>query len=270
MEKVSVIMPVYNAGKFLKHSIHSVQLQTYDNWELLIVNDASTDESLAEAKSFAEKDSRIKVFDMHENLGVGACRNFAIARASGRYLAFLDADDLWSKRKLEKHVSFMQENDYALSHTSFAYIDEKGKFLPTGQVIVDRDVNMALYMKTTQIGMSSVMIDHQKIKEVRFPEDRKLCEDATTWMRYLRKGLLFHGLNDVLLLYRIRNKQLSGNKPKMALNTFKRYMKEKKIALYKRFYYFMHYAYNGLEKRLKAQDIDKAQIFKDFNCNQRP
>jgi len=269
MEKVSVIMPVYNCEKFLKYAIHSVQRQTNENWELIVIDDASSDASLDEVLKFAKQDKRIQVCSMTYNQGVGACRNIGIKHATGKYLAFLDADDLWSKHKLQKQVSFMQEHDYGLSHTGFAYINEKGQLMPTGIVRVDENVNLLKYMKTTQVGMSTVMIDRTKFPDVAFPEDRKLCEDATTWISLLRKGAYFHGVDDVLMLYRVRENQLSGNKLKMAKNTLYRYLNEKSIPFYQRPYCFLNYAYNGFAKRLSKNDLNQSVILDSFNCRER-
>lgn len=269
MEKVSVIMPAYNCEKFIGHSIESVQNQTYKNWELLIVDDGSKDESLNIAKKYAEEDKRIKIIKMSQNSGVSICRNLAIAKADGRFLAFIDSDDLWSVNKLEHQIAFMQQYNAALSHTAYGFMDEKGYAMKKGKVNVDLNVDRKKYMKTTQIGMSSVMIDTQKVKSIKFPPDRKLCEDARLWMNYLREGMLFHGLNEMLVLYRIRNNQLSCNKMKMALNTLKRYWNEKDIPACKRLYYFLNYATNGIRKRLRKTDNIDNEVIKEFNCKRR-
>ncbi|MCI5544836.1 MAG: glycosyltransferase family 2 protein [Azospirillum sp.] len=264
MDKVSVIMPLYNSQSFVEAAVKSVQCQTYQNWELLIVDDASTDNSLAEARKFEKTDARIKVFASEKNRGVSASRNFAIKHASGRYVAFLDSDDLWSKHKLAKQIEFMKQNNAALSHTAYAFMNEDGKIKHSGKVNVDKNVDLAKYMKTTQIGMSSVMVDRRQIQTIHFPDDRKLCEDARVWMGYMREGYNFSGLNEVLSLYRIRDKQLSKNKVKMAANTLQRYWNEKNLPAYKRLYYFLHYACNGVEKRLRPTKLDMKTVIKNF------
>ncbi len=269
MEKVSVIMPAYNCEKFLKHAVHSVQAQTYSDWELIIIDDASRDDTFVEAQKLAATDERIKVYSLEQNKGVSFCRNFAIAQAQGRYLAFLDSDDLWSKDKLTRQIAFMQSKNVALSHTSYAFMNEKGFVMKNGKVNVDEEVDLQKYMKTTQIGMSSVIIDRNQIGKVQFPEDRQLCEDARVWMAYLRQGKKFCGLNEVLTLYRVRGSQLSGNKMKMAENTLKRYWHEKNLPAYKRLYYFLNYACNGIQKRLRSTQPDVKDISSRFNCNKR-
>lgn len=269
MEKVSIIMPLYNCEKFLKHSIQSVQNQTYDNWELIIVDDASTDNSLEEAQLLAEKDSHIHIHSLTQNKGVGYARNVAISFAKGRYLAFLDSDDLWAKHKLEKQIDFMQSDDIGLSHTGYAFIDEKGQLLPTGIIHVDQSVNLLRYLKTTQIGMSTVMIDRKKFPNISFPSDRRLSEDASTWVPLLRQGEYFHGMDEVLMLYRVRENQLSSNKIKMAKRTFQRYMNEDSIPFYKRLSCFFNYAYHGVEKRVTNNNLNQALILENFNCRAR-
>lgn len=198
MDKVSVIIPVYNCEKFLKHTVQSVLNQSFQNWEAIIVNDASTDGSLAAAREFSVSDPRIRVVSQEKNSGVGACRNRGMALAGGRYLAFLDSDDLWSKEKLSRQLAFMRQNNAAASHTGYAFMSEKGEVLVKGKVSVDREIGLEQYMKTTQIGMSTVMIDRQKIPDLKFPEERELCEDARAWVSLFHRGYRFHGLNEVL------------------------------------------------------------------------
>lgn len=266
MVKVSVIVPVYNCRKYLKHTIASIENQTYKNWEVLIVDDASTDGSAEEIDRLAADNPKIKVWHLSENHGVSYCRNFAMEQAEGRYLAFLDADDLWSKDKLSQQLFVMERDNLALSHTGYAFMNEKGFVLPVGKVQTDQQLDLASYMKTTQIGMSTVMIDRKKAGAFHFPEDRELCEDARVWMHFLRKGMNFSGINDVLTLYRVRSNQLSKNKMKMAVNTLKRYWNERNLSAYKRLWYFINYAYNGARKRLQRSQLDLALLQK-FNCN---
>lgn len=268
MEKISVIIPLYNCEKFIRQTLGSVQNQTYSDWEAIVVDDASTDNSRQEVEKLAQKDNRIKIYSQPQNRGVGACRNLAIRKASGRYLAFLDSDDLWSRLKLEQQLRFMQQNNLAASHTAFAFMSEQGIVLDKGKVEVDRELGMARYMKTTQIGMSTVMIDRQKIPDLRFPEERELCEDAKAWMGLFHKGVKFGGLNDVLLLYRVRQNQLSGNKLHMAMNTLRRYMREDNLPAYKRLYYFLNYACNGVMKRMNKTQLPK-EVIRNFNCKER-
>ena len=132
----------------------------------------------------------------------------------------------------------------------------------------DECIDMKRYMKTSQIGMSTVMIDREKVKDVQFPNDRKLCEDARLWMKYLRRGEKFYGLNKILLLYRIRSNQLSRHKHKMAWQAFKRFMSETSISPVERISCYAVYAKNALKKYKSKSHVDMAYIKDQFNCKQ--
>ena len=266
MVNVSIILPAYNCEEYIRHTIRSVQNQEYHNWELIIVNDASTDNTLAEIEKCALNDNRIRVISHQKNQGVAAARNTAIAEANGRFLAFIDADDLWSKEKLSRQLYFMHVKNAALSHTAFAFINAKGEIAKQGQTAVDEKIDMQTYMKTSQIRMSTVMIDRTLVKDVHFPEDRKLCEDARLWMDYLRSGEHFYGLNQVLMLYRVRPNQLSRRKDKMALSAFKRYMSEKSLSKKERISCFAHYARSALKIWKPKNNVDIKNIKENFNC----
>ena len=267
MDKVSIILPVYNCEKYVRQTIESVLNQDYKNWELIIVNDASTDHSLEEITKYTEKDSRIKVHSLPINKGVASARNKALEHADGRYVAFIDADDLWAKNKLSSQIVFMRKHNAGLSHTSYGFLTEEGQLRNRGQVNVDECIDIKRYMQTSQIGMSTVMIDREKIKYIQFPADRKLCEDARLWMKYLREGKRFYGLNKILSLYRVRENQLSKRKDRMAWATFKRFMSEKSISPIERISCYISYAHNGIKKRAKKNIVDMKYIKDQFNCN---
>ena len=269
MDKVSIVLPLYNCEKYVRHTIKSVQDQDYENWELIIVNDASTDASLAEAEKFAVKDPRIKIISLERNVGAGAARNVAVQNASGRYIAFIDSDDLWAKEKLSHQIAFMQNHNAPLSHTAFAFINEEGKIAKQGESHVDEKINMKRYMKTSQIRIPSVIIDRKQVSHIYFPEDRALCEDARLWMHYFRKGQLFYGLDQVLLLIRIRPDQLSRRKDKMAFLAFKRFMNEKSLSKTDRILCFLNYAGHAVNIWRHKRNVDIDYIKHHFNCNSR-
>ena len=255
MDKVSIILPAYNCEAYLKHTLVSVKNQNYKNWELLLVDD----------DRFAAQDERIKVTHLAENVGVGAARNIAIAQAKGRYIAFIDGDDLWAKEKLSRQIVFMRKHNAALSHTASAYLSADGDILPRGQANTAERVTIKDYMNNSQILTSTVMIDRQKIKDIHFPEDRELCEDARLWMNYLRQGEPFYGLNQVLMAYRVRPNQLSRRKDKMAWAAFKRFMSEESLSPLERISCFMHYAVNTTQKWRRKSTLDMQYIKENFN-----
>jgi len=266
MDKVSIILPLYNCEKYVRYTIESVLNQYYKNWELIVMDDASTDNSLKEVLKYAQTDPRIKVYSSETNKGPGPARNAALKYATGRYVAFIDADDLWAKNKLSSQILFMKKHHAGLSHTSFAYLTKDGYIRKRGHMEVDECIDIKRYMKTTQIGMSTVMIDRDKIKDIHFPNDRKLCEDARLWMNYLRRGEKFYGLNQVLLLYRVRPNQLSRHKPQMAWHALKRYMREKSLSPLERISCYAAYAKNALRKYNGKNHVDVASIKHRFNC----
>ena len=266
MDKVSIILPLYNCEKYVRHTLESVLNQDYKNWELIVINDASTDNSRQVVSKYAEKDSRIKLYDCATNQGVAAARNSALKYATGKYIAFIDADDLWAKNKLSSQIFFMKKHNAGLSHTSFAYLTQDGYIRERGLINVDECIDIKRYMCTSQICMSSVMIDRDKIKYIHFPEDRELCEDARLWMKYLREGEKFYGLDKILLLYRVRPNQLSRHKPQMAWLAFKRYMSEKSLSPLERISCFAAYTKNAIKKFEGKNSVDMAPVKKHFNC----
>ena len=170
VDKVSIIMPLYNNEKFVQSAIDSVRRQTYPKWELIVVDDASTDGSFDIANRMAQKDRRIKVFQLPNNSGVAAARNFGINLSDGRYIAFLDSDDMWGKNKLKTQLFFMKKRQIPLSHTAYAYMNEQGSVMPLGYGKVNCLIGLEQYMKTTQINASTVMIDRVKIPYFSFPQ----------------------------------------------------------------------------------------------------
>ena len=142
----------------------------------------------------------------------------------------------------------------------------EGKLLPRGHLKVDREVDLKKLMKTTQLGLSTVMVDRRQIgKTVPFPEKRTLSEDTAAWMSLMRRGFKSYGIPRVMMLYRVRSSQLSGNKARMAFNMLNNYLREKSIPLHKRFYYWSCYAVNGFAKRLRKSGGIPAEILQNFD-----
>ena len=203
MHKVSVITPVYNCAQYLEETVASVRAQNYADWELILWDDGSTDKTPEICRKLAEEDSRIRFFRSEKNRGVSLSRLSAVKHAEGRFLAFLDGDDVWSKDKLSTQVIFMLKNKYPISHTEYAFINAEGKLLPRGHLKVDREVDLKKLMKTTQLGLSTVMVDRRQIgKTVPFPEKRTLSEDTAAWMSLMRRGFKSYGIPRVMMLSR--------------------------------------------------------------------
>lgn len=196
---VSIICPSYNCGRFVSKTIESVLNQTYNNWELLIADDYSNDNTLAIVNAYMKLDSRVRYICNGSNLGAAVTRNNAIKRAKGRWIAFLDSDDLWSPTKLEKQVLFMEENGYAFSYTCYEEMDSEG--ISTG-------VSIGGPSKITKLGMSAfcwpgcltVMYDATKVGLIQI-EDIKKNNDYAMWLRIIKKADCYL-LNESLATYR--------------------------------------------------------------------
>lgn len=246
--KVSVITASYNAGRFISETIESVLNQTYENLELIIVDDCSTDNTEEIVKRYIEKDSRVKFYKLEKNSGAAVVRNTALEKATGRFMAFLDSDDLWNKDKLEKQIKFMKDNNYGFSFTSYRLMYENGE-LKGKEVIAPQSMNYTQLLKNTIIGCLTVVIDKEIIGDFRMPLVRA-GQDTATWLSILRKGHVAYGLNEVLASYRTVEGSISSNKIKALKRTWNTYRNLEKLSLVKSSYYFTCYTLNAIKKRL--------------------
>ncbi len=196
---VSIVMPVYNTGKYVRESINSVLSQSYQNWELIIVDDCSPDNAKDEILSF--NDSRIKYIRHEKNKGALETRNTAIREANGKYIAFLDSDDLWNEKKLEKQISFMQKNNYAFTCTNYSYIDEKSNSLNT-LISAPKKMPRWKFMLWCWCGCLTVIFDVEKVGKT-YLENYKMRDDWALWIKISKKEAC-HLLNENLASYRIR------------------------------------------------------------------
>lgn len=210
---VSIITPTYNCGKFIAETIDTVLAQTYSNWEMIIVDDVSTDNTEEIVRRYMEKDSRIKYKKLDENSGAAVARTTAMKMAEGRYMAFLDSDDLWTNDKLESQLAFMKEHDYAFTCTAYEQIDENSQSLNRVINTIEKtDYNRLLL--DCPVGNSTVMYDVLKMGKFEVPNIRKRNDDAL-WLQMLKKEKYIWGMQDVLMKYRIRTNSISSNKLKV-------------------------------------------------------
>ena len=205
-ELVSIIMPSYNTGKFIQETINSVKNQTYNNWELIIVDDGSTDNTDEVVRAI--KDDRIKYIKNKVNKGAAISRNIALREAKGKWIAFLESDDLWKEDKLEKQIKFMEDNNYYFSYTNYIEIDENSNF--NGRKITGPQ-------KITRIGMFNycwpgcltVMYDSKRIGLIQI-EDIKKNNDYAMWLKACKKADCYL-LNEELAMYRKRTGSISNH-----------------------------------------------------------
>ena len=217
---VSVIMPAYNAEKYIEDAIESVLAQEYPDWELLVVDDCSTDRTRNIVQKYVTADKRIRLISLRENRGVATARNTALQKANGRYIAFLDSDDMWYPGKLARQTSYMKENNVAFTFTAYEWIDETGNRL--GKRLRARArVDFNALLGGNPIGCLTVMLDREKIGFFEMPDIRH--EDYATWLHLTRRGFVAYGIDECLALYRKSKQSLTFNKLKSAVWTWKIY-----------------------------------------------
>lgn len=242
---VTVVTANYNAEHFVAETIESVLAQTYRNWEMIIVDDCSTDRSLNIINYYLKKDSRIRLIKLEKNGGPAVARNRAIEEAKGRYIAFLDSDDLWMPDKLEKQIAYMEQNSVVFSYGAYDLIDEGGETL--GHFSIPQKLGYSDLLKTCPIGCLTAVYDTEAFGKVTMPLIRKR-QDYGLWLKLLKKTDYAYGINETLAIYRVRKNSVSSNKLKAAQYQWKIYRDVEKLGLSRSLYYFMHYAVNGLLK----------------------
>lgn len=247
---VSIITPVYNCEKLLSKTIESVINQTYTDWEMLLVDDCSLDNSADIVKKYMKKDSRIKYFKLKENSGAAIARNKALKESKGRFIAYLDADDLWKNEKLEKQVNFMLRNNYAFTCTDYEKIDESGKSL-NKIVRIPKKVNYNLFLRNTIIQTVGVMVDTKLTGRnlLQMPNIRRR-QDAATWCQLLKNGFDCYECPGNLSYYRVVSNSLSSNKFKAMKMNWYWYRNIEKLPLLKACFCFIGYAFNAVKKRI--------------------
>lgn len=247
-ELCSVIMPAYNSEKYIAEAIESVIKQTYKNWELIIVNDASTDRTEKIIKSYQKKDKRIKLISLPKNQGVANARNTAIQNAEGRYIAFLDADDYWEKEKLQDQIRFMENKNITFSYHDYKLLNTAKNKEKQIKVPSKLDYNKLLKGNTTGSCLT-VCIDRKIADKIYFPDEKH--EDYICWLNVLKNyDIKGYGLNKALGTYRIGKKSISSNKLQSAVWNWQVYRKSQKISILKTIYYMSFYVVNGLKKYL--------------------
>lgn len=248
---VSIITPCYNAAQTLEETIASVKRQTYHNWELLIVDDCSNDESVSILKQEAINDPRVRYITLETNMGPAGARNEALRRAKGKYIAFLDSDDLWVSEKLSKQVAFMEKYDLSFSFTNYRIVKENGE--KTDRVVIGPDrIDFEYLLKNTIIGTLTVMLNSEMVGPIQMTSVRNCTEDFALWLSILKKGITAVRLNEELAYYRKSSQSDSGNKLKSAKKTWNTYRKTQELNIIRTIWYFSHYSVNAYRKHART------------------
>ncbi len=244
---VSIIVPVYNVSAYIDITIQSVLSQTYTDWELLLVEDCSTDDTLVRMQSYT--DQRIHIIRQTHNQGAARARNTGLREASGRYIAFLDADDIWNSEKLERQLQFLHEQDAAFVCTSYEFADEAGR----GNGKIAHVPNCLTYkeaLKNTIIFTSTVLFDTKKITRELITMPEVKSEDTATWWKILRNGYRAYGMDEVMVWYRRPVSSLSSNKIEAIRRVWNLYRKVEGLSIWYSAYNFVFYAVRTTLRRL--------------------
>lgn len=241
---VSVIMPVYNGENVITDAVQSVINQTYSDFELIIVDDCSIDNTAVKVLELAQQDSRIIVIQNITNLGAAESRNKGCNCAQGKYLAFLDGDDLWMADKIDKQVAYLERNECDFSYTAFGFMDSTGKYLGK-DYLVPKSIKYEELLCKNVILCSSVMMKTTAFQDHKF-DNRFFHEDLRLWLELLREGKQAGGLEEVLVLYRSGGR--SSNRLRSAQNRWLIYRKAERLSFLKSFRCFVCYAYNAIKK----------------------
>lgn len=241
---VSIITPSYNSEGFIKETIESVLNQTYTNWEMIIIDDCSTDNSPEIIKEYMKIDSRIKYLKNKENSGPAISRNLGLDNSKGEYIAFLDSDDVWFKEKLQIQMEYIIKNKTDILHNNYYFCDENGKIIK--EVKNDYRLNYKKILKSNQIKTSFLIVKKEVLKNIRFQNIKH--EDYAFFLDFLRENNECFCISKPLGKYRINSTSVSSNKLRSAIWTWKIYRNYEKFNLIKASYYFINYALNGILK----------------------
>lgn len=243
---VSVIIPVYNSGKYIDKTIDSVLNQSYEQIEIVLVDDCSSDNSKQIIENYTKKYTNIIFQQLEENSGAAIARNKAIELANGRYIAFLDSDDLWYPSKVERQLELMKRKNAAICFTAIEMIDENGELIKGKRNVVEM-VNYNFLLKNTMLATSTIVIDRSITGNFKMPLIRS-GQDYATWLLLMRDGIDAYGINEVLVKYRKGRNSLSSNKVKNIKKVWNIQTKNEGINPFSATYYSLCYAFNAFKK----------------------
>lgn len=248
---VSIIVPVYNVEKYIVETMDSVRAQTYTRWELLLIEDGSRDGTPEVIQRYVEQwgDGRIKVFRQPSNQGAAAARNRGLREAGGRYIAYLDADDIWMPDKLEKELAFMEKTGAAFAYTGYEFADERAVGL--GKVVrVPATLSYRQALSNTTIFTTTVIFDTEKIPREQLEMPAVKSEDTALWWRVLRSGYTAYGLDENLALYRRPASSLSSNKLEAVRRIWNLYRREEGLSIPVSAWHFCFWAFRAVKRRV--------------------
>ncbi|PRY82679.1 glycosyltransferase family 2 protein [Alkalibacterium olivapovliticus] len=235
---VSIVMPAYNCADFISITLDSVLEQTYKNWEVIVIDDNSSDNTDEIVKKYTKKDKRIKLHKQEKNFGAAVARNTAVELARGKYIAFLDSDDVWFPDKLTKQISFMKENNYLFTCTSYTKIDENGMYL--NRTIGVRKQSTYVDILKKNPGNSTVIYNAEVIGKVNIPNIRKR-NDYVMWLSVVKNAGMLYGMEESLASHRIRSGSLSKKKSNLVKYHWKVYREIENLSVLKSTYLIIYW-----------------------------
>ncbi len=246
MDLVSVIIPYYKKRKFILETVYSAVNQSYKNLEIIIIYDDNNKTDLDFIREIANKDNRIKIIENREKMGAGISRNIGISKSKGKYIAFLDADDIWQLDKLKKQINFMKEYKYFISHTSYSIINENKNII--GKRIAKNFFELSELLKSCDIGTSTVVLHKNLINQnIKFAS-LSTKEDFVLWLKILKNNVSIYGLNEDLALWTKSQNSLSSSTFQKIIDGFRVYYTYMNFGLIKSFYYLICLSINFLKK----------------------
>jgi teichuronic acid biosynthesis glycosyltransferase TuaG len=246
---VSIVMPAYDSAAYIGQAIASVQAQSHAHWELVVVDDQSQDDTAAIVRDSAARDSRITLLQSPSNAGSAAARNLGVRRCAGRFLAFLDADDLWLPQKLERQLGFLRGCGAGLSFTAYRKFSAAG---PGGIIAAPASITWAGLLKGNRIGCSTVLLDASAFATpILFPTGLGRQEDYALWLSLLRDGGTARGLDEPLTHYRVHESSKSARKLLSVAAQWRVYREFERLSPVRALWYLVHYAVRGLVKSLR-------------------
>lgn len=242
---VSIITPAYKAAAFVGETIQSVLAQRHLDWEMIVVDDCSPDSTAEVVEQYAAADRRVRLVRSPTNGGVGAARNAALDAATGRYIAFLDSDDLWLPEKLESQLEFMRDLNAGFSFTAFRRISQDGRRVGR-LIIVPPRLDYAALLGNTAIVTSTVLIDRAVVGDFRMT--KTYYDDFVLWLQLLKRGTVAHGLKRDLTRYRVVSQSISRDKANSARQVWRTYRQVERLGVGRSSWSFARYATRALLK----------------------
>lgn len=256
---VSIITPLFNGESFIEETIKSVISQSYGNWEMIIVDDCSKDDGPKIIENYANVEKRIKLIRLAENGGGAVARNRAIKEAKGKYIAFLDSDDIWYPDKLKKQIKFMEENNYPFTYTWYEKISEEGERL--GEAVRSKEkVDYNELLKSNQIGCLTAAYNQDKLGKVYMPLIRKR-QDYALWLQILKRTKYGYCLEENLAQYRLVSDSISSNKISLLKFNWQLFYQIEKLNLIKSFYFLSFNVLIKVLNGIKFKSMKKVKLF---------